>query len=173
MPRTVVTEGSMKRTLILVRHAKSSWDGIGLPDTERPLADRGKRDAPMMGKRLAKQQAKPDLILSSPARRALATAQIIAKELGYKAKDIVVDDRLYATEPETLLAVVGELKDKLKCVMLFGHNPEFSELAHRLSSDIALLPTCAVAQFTFETKSWATIGDVQPANVVLDYPKKG
>jgi phosphohistidine phosphatase len=83
-----------------------------------------------------------------------------------------VDDRLYATEPETLLAVVGELNDKLKCVMLFGHNPEFSELAHRLSSDIALLPTCAVAQFTFETKSWATIGDVQPANVVLDYPKK-
>ena len=56
--------------------------------------------------------------------------------------------------------------------MIFGHNPEFSELAHRLSSDIVLLPTCAGAQFTFETKSWATIGDVQPANVVLDYPKK-
>jgi phosphohistidine phosphatase len=162
----------MKRTLILVRHAKSSWDGIDLPDMERPLADRGKRDAPMIGKRLAKQQAKPDLILSSPARRALATAQIIAKELGYKTKDIAVDDRLYASQPETLLAVIGELNDKLKCVMLFGHNPEFSELAHRLSSDITLLPTCAFAQFTFETKSWSTIGDVQPANVILDYPKK-
>jgi phosphohistidine phosphatase len=162
----------MKRTLILVRHAKSSWDGIDLPDMERPLADRGKRDAPMMGKRLAKQQAKPDLILSSPARRALATAQIIAKELGYKTKDIAVDDRLYASQPETLLAVIGELNDKLKCVMLFGHNPEFSELAHRLSSDITLLPTCAFAQFTFDTKSWSTIGDVQPANVILDYPKK-
>jgi phosphohistidine phosphatase len=162
----------MKRTLILVRHAKSSWDGIDLPDMERPLADRGKRDAPMIGKRLAKQQAKPDLILSSPARRALATAQIIAKELGYKTKDIAVDDRLYASQPETLLAVIGELNDKLKCVMLFGHNPEFSELVHRLSSDITLLPTCAFAQFTFETKSWSTIGDVQPANVILDYPKR-
>ena len=162
----------MKRTLILVRHAKSSWDSLGLPDTERPLADRGKRDAPMMGKRLAKQQGTPDLILSSPARRALRTAEIIASELGYKTKDIVVDDRLYATDPETLLAVIGGLNDKLKCVMLFGHNPEISELAHRLSADIALLPTCSVAQFTFESKSWATIGSVKAEKVVLDYPKK-
>ena len=84
----------MKRTLILVRHAKSSWDSLDLPDTERPLADRGKRDAPMMGKRLAKQQGKPDLILSSPARRALTTAEIIASKLGYQTKDIVVDDRV-------------------------------------------------------------------------------
>lgn len=162
----------MNRTLILVRHAKSSWDGTDLSDTERPLADRGKRDAPMMGKRLSKQQVKPDLILSSPARRAYATAEIIADELGYKAKDIVVDDRLYATDAETLLAVIGGLKDKLKCVMLFGHNPEFSELAHRLSSEITQLPTCAVAQFTYETKSWASIGEAKPVDVFLDYPKK-
>ena len=162
----------MKRTLILVRHAKSSWEGVDLSDTERPLADRGKRDAPMMGKRLAKQQVTPDLILSSPARRALATAEIIANELGYKEKDIVVDNRLYATDPETLLAVIGGLKDRMKCVMLFGHNPEFSELAHHLSSEIALLPTCAVAQFTFETKSWASIGEAKPVDVVLDFPKK-
>lgn len=162
----------MKRTLILVRHAKSSWDGIDLHDTERPLADRGKHDAPMMGKRLAKQQVKPDLILSSPARRALSTAEIFANELGYKAKDIAVDDRLYATDPETLLAVIGELNDKLKCVMLFGHNPEFSELAHRLSSGITLLPTCAVVQFTFESKSWSAIGAIKPETVVLDYPKQ-
>jgi phosphohistidine phosphatase len=162
----------MKRTLILVRHAKSSWGDADLPDTERPLADRGKRDAPMMGKRLAKQQVKPDLIMSSPARRALATAEIIANELGYKVKDIVVDDRLYATAPETLLAVISGLKDKMKCVMLFGHNPEFSELAHRLSSEVTQLPTCAVAQFTFEAKSWASIDEAKPADVVLDFPKK-
>lgn len=162
----------MKRTLFLVRHAKSSWDGVALPDKERPLADRGKRDAPMMGKRLAKRQVKPDLILSSPARRALSTAEIIANELDYRAKDIVVDDRLYATEAETLLTVIGELSDKLKCVMLFGHNPEFTELAHRLANEVTLLPTCAVAQFTFESKSWSTIGAVKPAKVVLDFPKK-
>jgi phosphohistidine phosphatase len=171
--RKAVAEGSLKRTLFLVRHAKSSWDGVALPDKERPLADRGKRDAPMMGKRLAKRQVKPDLILSSPARRALSTAEIIAKELNYRAKDIVVDDRLYATEAETLLGVIGELSDKLKCVMLFGHNPEFTDLAHRLSNEVALMPTCAVAQFTFESNSWSNIGAMKPAKVVIDYPKKG
>jgi phosphohistidine phosphatase len=126
----------------------------------------------MMGKRLAKRQVKPDLILSSPARRALSTAEIIANELDYRAKDIVVDDRLYATEAETLLAVIGELSDKHKCVMLFGHNPEFADLAHRLSSEITLMPTCAVAEFTFKSKSWSTIGMLRPAKVSLDYPKK-
>lgn len=162
----------MNRTLFLVRHAKSSWDGVGLPDEERPLADRGKRDAPMMGKRLAKRQVKPDLILSSPARRARSTAEIIANELDYSAKDIVVDDRLYATGAETLRAVIGEISDKHKCVMLFGHNPEFTDLAHRLSNEVTLMPTCAVAQFTFESKSWSTIGTIKPTEVVLDYPKK-
>lgn len=162
----------MKRTLFLVRHAKSSWGDVALPDKERPLADRGKRDAPMMGKRLAKHQVKPDLILSSPAHRALSTAEIVANELGYKAKDIVVDDRLYATDAETLLAVIGALSDQLKCVMLFGHNPEFTDLAHRLSSAVTEMPTCAVAQFTFESKSWSAIGALKPEKVVFDYPKK-
>ena len=84
------------KTLFLIRHAKSSWDDTALPDKDRPLNDRGKRDAPKMGKRLAKRDVKPDLILSSPAKRALTTAEIIAKKLDYKLKDIVVDDRLYA-----------------------------------------------------------------------------
>ena len=162
----------MKRTLFLVRHAKSSRDDVTLPDKERPLADHGKRDAPMMGTRLAKRQVRPDLILSSPARRALSTAEIIAKEPNYRARDIVVDDRLYVTDAETLLGVIGELNDKLKCVMLFGHNPEFADLAQRLSNKPALMPTCAVAQFTFESTSWASIGSTKPREVLLDYPKK-
>ena len=74
------------KTLFLIRHAKSSWDDTALPDKDRPLADRGRRDAPKMGKRLAKRDVKPDLILSSPARRALTTAEIVAKKLDYKLK---------------------------------------------------------------------------------------
>ena len=163
----------MKKKLLLVRHAKSSWDDVTLSDKERPLAGRGKRDAPMMGERLAKRQVKPDLILSSPACRALSTAGIIAKELGYRAEDIVVDERLYATEADMLLGVIGELSDKLKCVMLFGHNPEFADLAQRLSNEPALMPTCAVAQFTFESTPWSSIGSTKPTEVLLDYPKQG
>ena len=136
------------KTLFLVRHAKSSWEYTALPDKDRPLNDRGKRDAPKMGKRLAKRDVKPDLILSSPARRALTTAEIIAKKLNYKRRDIVVDDRLYA----------GAVRDLLNVV--------------HLSSEITHMPTCAVAEFTFNAKSWSHIGKPKLAKVVLDYPKK-
>jgi phosphohistidine phosphatase len=160
------------KTLFLIRHAKSSWGDTALPDKDRPLNDRGRRDAPKMGERLAKRDVKPDLILSSPAMRALKTAEIIAKKLDYRRKDIVVDDRLYAVGADDLLDVIRKLGDKLERVMLFGHNPELTELAHRLSSKITHMPTCAVAEFTFDAKSWSKIGKVKPAKVTLDYPKK-
>jgi phosphohistidine phosphatase len=160
------------KTLFLIRHAKSSWGDTALPDEDRPLNDRGRRDAPKMGERLAKRDVKPDLILSSPAMRALKTAEIIAKKLDYRRKDIVVDDRLYAVGADDLLDVIHKLGDKLERVMLFSHNPELTELTHRLSSKITHMPTCAVAEFTFDAKSWSKIGKVKPAKVTLDYPKK-
>ena len=160
------------KTLFLVRHAKSSWDDTALPDKDRPLDARGKRDAPTIGERLARRDVKPDLIVSSPARRALTTAEIIARKLDYKLKDIVVDDRLYAGEADDLLNVIHKLGDKLERVMLFGHNPELTELTHRLSGKITHMPTCAVAEFTFIAKSWSNIGKAKPTKVALDYPKK-
>ena len=160
------------KTIFLIRHAKSSWDDTALPDKDRPLSDRGRRDAPKVGKRLAKRVMKPDLILSSPARRALTTAEIIAKKLDYKRKNIVVEDRLYSGAVRDLLKVIQKLGDKLDRVMLFGHNPQLTELAHRLSSEITHMPTCAVAEFVFSAKSWSNIGKVKFAKVALDYPKK-
>ena len=111
------------KKLFLIRHAKSSWEYTALPDKDRPLNDRGKRDAPKMGKRLAKRDVKPDLILSSPARRALTTAEIIAKKLDYKRKNIVVEDRLYSSAVHDLLNVVQKLGDKLERVMLLAIIP--------------------------------------------------
>jgi phosphohistidine phosphatase len=160
------------KTLFLIRHAKSSWDVPTLPDKDRPLSDRGRRDAPKMGKRLANRDVKPDLIMSSPARRALKTAQIIAKKLDYKRKNIVVNDRLYAGTAHVVLDVIRKLGDKFKRVMLFGHDPELTELAHHLSSEITHMPTCAVAEFTFDTRSWSMIGEAKLTKVALDYPKK-
>ena len=164
---TILFPCNMK-TLFLVRHAKSSWDDTALPDKDRPLNDRGKRDAAKMGERLAKIDVKPDLILSSPARRALTTAEIVAKKLDYKLKNILVDDRLYAVDADDLLDVIRKLGDKSKRVMLFGHNPELTELAHRLSSKITRMPTCAVAEFTFDAKSWANTGEDKPTKVTLE-----
>lgn len=160
------------KTLFLIRHAKSSWDDMTLGDKDRPLNDRGKRDAPRVGKQLSKRGVKPDLILSSPAARALATAEIIAKALDYKRSAIVVNDRLYAVDADELLDVIRQLDDRAHCVMLVGHNPELTELANRLSSKVTQLPTCAVAEFTFDSKSWKRIGKDEPATVALEYPKE-
>lgn len=160
------------KTLFLIRHAKSSWDDTELPDRDRPLADRGKGDVAKMGKRLAKRGVKPDLIMSSPAMRALATAEVIAKVLNFKRKDIVVNDRLYAAQADDLLGVIQELGNKLEHVMLVGHNPELTELAYHLSHEITDMPTCAIAEFTFDAKSWSDIGNAKPRQVALDYPKK-
>jgi phosphohistidine phosphatase len=159
------------KTLFLVRHAKSSRDDPTLPDEKRPLNDRGLRDAPKMGERLAEKGAIPDLILSSPAVRALTTAQIIARKLGYREKDIVVDERLYAADPDDLLDVIRKIDDKVKRAMVFGHNPEFTDLAHRLSGTITHMPTCAVAEFSFDVRSWAMVGDQAPTKATLVRPK--
>ena len=160
------------KTLLLVRHAKSSWDDPALPDKKRPLNDRGLRDAPKMGARLAKRHVKPDLILSSPAVRALATAEIIARKLDYRIKDVVVDERLYEASPDDLLEVIRNLGDEGDCVMIFGHNPELSELAHGLSDTITDMRTCAVAEFVFDIKSWSRVGRHEPSKVTLHEPKR-
>jgi phosphohistidine phosphatase len=165
-------KGCDMKTLFLIRHAKSSWDDTALPDRDRPLDDRGERDVAKMGKRLVERKVKADLIMSSPAKRALATAEVIAKMLDYKRKDIVVNHRLYASQVDDLLDIIQELDHKLKRVMLVGHNPELTELAHYLSSEIAHMPTCAIAEFTLHAKSWSTIGKAKPDQVTLDYPKK-
>jgi phosphohistidine phosphatase len=162
------------KVLTLIRHAKSSWDDPTLPDMERPLNGRRKHDAPMMGKRLAKRGVSADLVVSSPAVRALTTTEIIAKELDYPRKAIVVDDRLYGAGAEALLAVIREQDDALKRVMVCGHNPELDELAERLSQgEIAHMPTCAIVELTFDTKSWSHMGKVGPRKVRFDDPKKG
>jgi phosphohistidine phosphatase len=160
------------KKLFLVRHAKSNWDDPALPDEDRPLNARGRRDAPKMGKRLAKRDVRPDLILSSPARRALKTAEVIAKKLEYRRQDIVVKDRLYAAAADDLLEVLRELPAKVKCVMLFGHNPGLTDLAHRLAGEITHMSTCAVAEFSFAAKSWVQVGRRKPARVDLGYPAR-
>jgi phosphohistidine phosphatase len=160
------------KTLFLVRHAKSSWGDPALPDHDRPLNERGLHDVAAMGKRLAQRDVKPDVVLTSTAIRALATAEQIAKTLDIKHKHIVVDERLYAAPASELLGVIHELDDKLKRVMLVAHNPGLTELAHHFSSEITHMPTCAIAEFRFAATSWVDVGKAGSAEVVFDYPKK-
>jgi len=159
------------KSLFLVRHAKSSPDAPDLSDYDRPLNERGRRQALEMGRRLAGRNVKPDVILSSPALRALTTAQLVAGEIGYARRDIAVDERLYASSAESLLSVIRALDNKLGIAMVLGHNPEICELVSELSGSNLEMPTCAVAEFRYQTKSWGDVGAIAPARVTLDVPK--
>jgi phosphohistidine phosphatase len=143
------------KNLLLIRHAKSCWDDPSLSDRERPLNKRGKRDAPGLGKLLKERGLHPDLILSSPAKRALKTAKLIAEELGYPKKQIEVREDIYGQGLDALVELIGELDDGLKKVFLIGHNPELTDLANRLSgAGIHSVPTCGIVSVEFSSPSW-------------------
>ena len=110
------------KQLILLRHAKSSWDD-DVADVDRPLAARGERDAPRMGKRLKARHARPDLIVTSHAARAQRTAELVAKALGIKRKELKTERALYLAAPADILGVVAAQDDSLTCLLLVGHNP--------------------------------------------------
>ena len=160
------------KDLIIVRHAKSSWKDSAIDDRERPLNKRGERDAPEMGARLAQRRDRPDLIVSSPAVRALTTARIIARNLDYARKDIVVEERLYGADVGELLDVIRSADDSAATLMLFGHNPGLTELANHLGPrPIPNLPTCGVLHLRFGTDAWALVGYARGDEILFDFPK--
>ena len=160
------------KDLIIVRHAKSSWKDSGLDDRERPLNRRGERDAPEMGARLARRGERPDLVVSSPAVRALTTARIIAGKLDYARKDIVVVSRLYGADVDELLDVIRSADESAATLMLFGHNPGLTELANHLGPrPIPNLPTCGVLHLRFEADTWPVVGYARGDEILFDFPK--
>ncbi|HEY3251126.1 MAG TPA: histidine phosphatase family protein [Ignavibacteria bacterium] len=161
------------KTLYLVRHAKSSWDEPGLSDLERPLAKRGKREAPMMGEILAKRKEIPELIISSPAKRAFSTAKRIAKEMNYPVKNIAADESLYMGDSEDYLKAIGAVNDSVQKLMLLSHNPGVTYFANHISeSEIDNVPTSGVVRIDFEFNSWKEIENQKGKLVFFDYPKK-
>jgi len=160
------------KTLVIVRHAKSSWDDSGLNDHQRPLSKRGLRDAPLMGARLADWGPPVDRVISSSAVRTLTTAELITHEMGLPWDEIQIEDNLYHATEEDMLDLINEQDDYLDGVMLFGHNPGMTYLVNDLSNlDLDNLPTCGVVVLQFEVDSWSDIGDEIAITAVLDYPK--
>jgi phosphohistidine phosphatase len=161
------------KTLSLVRHAKSSWKDPTLADRDRPLNKRGKRDAPRMGKRLARTGTRPDLLISSPAVRAWTTAETIAAEIGYPIDRIKVEERIYLGGTSALMAMIRDLDDSLDHVMMFGHNPDVTELVNALTgSDLQNVPTCGIAHIELASDSWSDLGDAGTSLLEFDYPKR-
>ncbi len=160
------------KTLLLVRHAKSDWGNPGLDDIDRPLNERGKRDAPVMARRLRDKKIKIDLFVSSPAKRAARTAKFFAEEFGAKKKQLVYKEELYLAPPSVFYEVVQGLDDDADTAALFSHNEGITEFANQLTpARIDNIPTCGVFALTIETDSWKGFREAKKEFAFFDYPK--
>jgi phosphohistidine phosphatase len=154
---------SMK-TLLLMRHAKSSWKDTGLADFERPLKKRGKKDSARVAKLLAKKDLVPQLILCSSAKRAHQTAEILIDECDFQG-EIEYLDSFYMAEPGIFYDILKSLPD-VDSVMLIGHNPGLETLLQLMNRQIASLPTGALAYLSLQIDSWQDLDEDTPAELV-------
>lgn len=145
------------KTLLLMRHAKSSWKHAELPDHERGLAKRGKKDAPLMGQLLKDKELVPQVILSSSAARARQTAEAVAEACGFRGAP-EFQDALYLAEPEGCITALRAVPDSVERVLVIGHNPGLEGLLQMLSGRVEALPTGAVAFLSLPLARWAEIG---------------
>ena len=161
------------KNLFLTRHAKSSWNNPGLADIDRPLNERGKKAAPFMGKLIVDKGEKPELLISSPANRALSTAKAFGEVMGLVENDIIVNRAIYGAGAQQLLELVQNQDDLHKSIMLFGHNPTFTSFVNMLTgSNIMNVVTCGVVRINFEYSSWIDIDFGSGRLVYYEYPKK-
>ena len=155
------------KSLLILRHAKSSWKHPELSDHNRPLNKRGKNDAPRIGKLLKKEKLIPDIIISSTAIRAHVTAEAVAKACGYEA-EVTLNRSLYAAGPEAYFKVLRSLSDDYPRVLVVGHNPGIEELLEILTGEIHLMPTCSMAHLNLQISNWLDIDYQTTKGQLLD-----
>lgn len=160
------------KTLILIRHAKSSWDDINQKDIDRPLNDRGKKDAPEMAKRLEEKGIKIDLFVTSPAKRAKKTAKIFAEEYKTDPDKISVIDDLYDPSVEDFMKTILALPDDKHVVAIFAHNPGITEFSNSLTNvKVDDMPTCAAFGVGIDISEWKAFKEGEKKFLFFDYPK--
>ena len=163
----------MERRLLIIRHGKSSWDHEGLDDIDRPLSDRGIRNAGEMARRLLERGTVPQLILSSPANRALNTALIMLRTWEMDTEKLQIHDPLYMAYVSEIEEVVAGVAREVKDLAVFGHNPSFTEYANRfLDEPLDNLPTAGVVELRLDTDDWNGIGRRDLIAAHVDYPKR-
>jgi phosphohistidine phosphatase len=161
------------KILTLVRHAKSSWKDGSLSDRERPLNKRGKRDAPVMGKRVVEAGIRPSLIISSPAVRAWTTAKIFANALTYPVEFLQREDGLYLASLDNLLDAIATQDAGFNSLMLIAHNPGLTDFANYLVPGLTSnVPTVGVVSVELECDDWMLHDRPKTELVIYDYPKK-
>ncbi len=160
-----------EKLLFIVRHGKSSWDQTSLSDIDRPLKDRGVKDAYDMANRILKKGIHPDSILSSPALRALHTSIIFSRVLDFPVNEIIINQDLYLSEPDRILTIINETNNSINSLMVFGHNPALTELVNYLSElDIDNLPTAGLVMLRFQSDNWKGISKKCQILEYIDFP---
>lgn len=160
------------RNLYLVRHAKSSWDTPGLRDINRPLNERGLREAPQMAKLLFKQGVQPDLLVSSPAKRAIGTALFFAEAFGVPDEAVQRIPDIYEADVRDILRIVCALPDSAQTVLLFGHNNTLTDVANLFTEDfIENVPTCGVVRIESGAATWREFYEGNSAVKTCFFPK--
>ncbi len=161
------------KTLFLIRHAKSSWSDPQLADYHRPLNPRGERDAPFMARLLHAKAGRVDLIVSSPAKRAITTARYFARTMGIADEAIQQYEKIYEAYPEEVLEVIGGLDDAVQSVLVFGHNPAFTSLANRFGGEyIPNVPTCGIVKIEATVDQWRAFNSESAQRTAFYYPKQ-
>jgi phosphohistidine phosphatase len=153
-----ILDGLIMKTLLLLRHAKSSWKQPNINDHDRPLNKRGKMEAPKVGKYLKANELLPDLIISSTARRAQDTAQAVAEESGYE-REIGLYQDLYLSDTACYLDIIQSLQDTVNRVLVVGHNPVMDELLTLLTDVAQHMTTAALAQIDLPISSWQELNE--------------
>lgn len=159
------------KTLLLLRHAKSSWGEAGQKDFDRPLNERGLKAAPVMGNFLRQQKIQPQLILSSPAERARQTTSLVLETARLKS-NLRYDERIYEASAERLMEVVSQIEDAAEVVMLVGHNPGFEELLQHLTGEAQRMPTAAMACINLDIDKWNKVRESSGRIEWLGKPKE-
>jgi phosphohistidine phosphatase len=160
------------KTLLLVRHAKSDWNDASLSDFDRPLNERGKRDAPAMAHRLLDKKIAIDVFISSPAKRAKKTATIISKEYGKDKEGLILIDELYGAGEDVFFDVISKADNKFDSIAVFSHNPGITDFANMLTdARIDNIPTCGIFAVTIDCKKWTDFKHAKKEFWFFDYPK--
>jgi phosphohistidine phosphatase len=163
----------MNRQLFIVRHGKSDWSDPELRDIDRPLKNRGVQNAYAMAGFLKEKGYKPELMISSPAARALNTATIFFREMEMIPDRLIVDERMYHAGPREIMEIIAGVPDKFQSVMIFGHNPCFTQLANLFLTDhIYNIPTAGVVFLNFAMGKWQDITKTKPVDHFFEYPRK-
>ncbi|HEY0271541.1 MAG TPA: histidine phosphatase family protein [Chitinophaga sp.] len=161
------------KTLLLIRHAKSSWNDPDMDDFDRPLNKRGKANAPEMASRLRQRGVLPELLIASPAKRAKSTAKIMAKAWNYPRQAILFEEELYLCYASTFLKVITRIDDDFDAVAIFAHNPGITDFANYLTEEIRIdnVPTTGIFAIQANTDSWTDFDKSDKKFLFFDYPR--